>query len=651
MQETLLATLSENPKTKAKNKDVSLLVTSPCHIVSTRTRSQPNSRRVTPTRDSITTTITASVDTSCALVEKVLPNGDIYTGGLVDGVPHGKGKYLWSDGCMYEGEWKKGKANGGGKFSWPTGASYEGHFKLGKMDGFGTFIGVDGEAYSGNWVSDKKHGFGEKRYANGDVYQGLWKFNLQDGDGKYSWSNGNEYIGEWKNGVIFGKGVLVWDNGNRYEGYWENGVPKGKGMLTFGSGNANGNGRVCGGGEDLKRVALDPVGGGGRKRSSVDGNFPRICIWELDGEAGDITCDIVDNVEASMFYRDGSDDNGGGCEGNVQQQQPGRSPCSSVDCEVNKKQGQTISKGHKNYDLMLNLQLGVRHSVGKHASITRELRQGDFDPKEKFWTRFPPEGSKSTPPHQSVDFRWKDYCPMVFRHLRELFAIDPADYMLAICGSDTLREFSSPGKSGSFFYLTQDDRFMIKTVKKSEVKVLIKMLPSYYQHVCQYKNSLVTKFFGVHCVKPMGGQKTRFVVMGNLFCSEYRIHKRFDLKGSSHGRTTDKPEGEIDETTTLKDLDLNFVFRLERSWFNELIRQIYRDCEFLEAERIMDYSLLIGLHFRDDYSSDEMMSLNDKHFEKRNSHNEETSMRGYHLLPDMDWVIEGRSPVFDDLFL
>ncbi|GFQ06582.1 phosphatidylinositol 4-phosphate 5-kinase 1 [Phtheirospermum japonicum] len=40
--------------------------------------------------------------------------------------------------------------------------------------------------------------------------------------------------------------------------------------------------------------------------------------------------------------------------------------------------------------------------------------------------------------------------------------------MLAICGNDALRELSSPGKSGSFFYLTQDDRFMIKTVKKSE---------------------------------------------------------------------------------------------------------------------------------------------------------------------------------------
>jgi len=60
--------------------------------------------------------------------------------------------------------------------------------------------------------------------------------------------------------------------------------------------------------------------------------------------------------------------------------------------------------------------------------------------------------------------------------------------------------------------------------------------------------------------------------MGNVFCSEYRIHKRFDLKGSSHGRITDKPREEINETTTLKDLDLDYVFRLEQSWFQELKR-------------------------------------------------------------------------------
>lgn len=49
--------------------------------------------------------------------------------------------------------------------------------------------------------------------------------------------------------------------------------------------------------------------------------------------------------------------------------------------------------------------------------------------------------------------------------------MDAADYMISICGNDALRELSSPGKSGSFFYLTNDDRYMIKTMKKAEVKV------------------------------------------------------------------------------------------------------------------------------------------------------------------------------------
>jgi 1-phosphatidylinositol-4-phosphate 5-kinase len=54
--------------------------------------------------------------------------------------------------------------------------------------------------------------------------------------------------------------------------------------------------------------------------------------------------------------------------------------------------------------------------VGRHsAPNTLDLKSRAFDPNEKVWTRFPPEGSKHTPPHQSCDFRWKDYCPLVFR--------------------------------------------------------------------------------------------------------------------------------------------------------------------------------------------------------------------------------------------
>jgi len=64
------------------------------------------------------------------------------------------------------------------------------------------------------------------------------------------------------------------------------------------------------------------------------------------------------------------------------------------------------------------LALEHRHTVGRHSAPTSlDLKPSAFDPKEKVWTRFPPEGSKHTPPHQSCDFRWKDYCPLVFRSL------------------------------------------------------------------------------------------------------------------------------------------------------------------------------------------------------------------------------------------
>uniref|UniRef100_M1BKJ7 1-phosphatidylinositol-4-phosphate 5-kinase n=2 Tax=Solanum TaxID=4107 RepID=M1BKJ7_SOLTU len=188
--------------------------------------------------------------------------------------------------------------------------------------------------------------------------------------------------------------------------------------------------------------------------------------------------------------------------------------------------------------------------------------------------------------------------------------------MISICGNDALRELSSPGKSGSFFYLTNDDKYMIKTLKKAEVKVLLGMLPAYYNHVRAFENTLVTKFFGLHCVKLTGPaqKKVRFVIMGNLFCTEYAIHRRFDLKGSSHGRVTEKSESQIDSTTTLKDLDLNFIFRLQKVWFQEFCRQVDRDCDFLEQERIMDYSLLVGVHFREVSGSGEPVTT-----ETRNS--------------------------------
>ena len=57
-----------------------------------------------------------------------------------------------------------------------------------------------------------------------------------------------------------------------------------------------------------KRVSMDECNNNNNNNNNNSNSnnksviFPRICIWELDGEAGDITCDIV---EASMIYGGG----------------------------------------------------------------------------------------------------------------------------------------------------------------------------------------------------------------------------------------------------------------------------------------------------------------------------------------------------------
>ncbi|RZR71668.1 hypothetical protein BHM03_00006323 [Ensete ventricosum] len=543
-------------------------------------------------------TLASSSQVSFRVTEITLTRGDKYCGTLLGNVPEGSGKYVWSDGCTYEGEWRRGMRHGHGKIMWSSGAVYDGEFSGGYMHGNGNYSGPDNLTYKGRWKLNLKHGLGYQTYPNGDIFEGSWIQGVIEGHGKYVWANENMYIGNMKGGKMSGKGTLTWKNGDSYEGNWLDGMMHGFGVYTWvDSGCYVGTwtrGHLINFEQSrakhvaLERrwsleVAIEKVIGHDMTLESVaesdekavDTNVP---ILEREYMQGVLISEVVINNSFLMSPR------------KAKRRQ------KRLMKEI-KKPGEAIIKGHRSYDLMLSLQLGIRYTVGKITPIQRrEVRASDFGPRASFWMNFPNEGSQLTPPHHAEDFKWKDYCPMVFRNLREMFKIDAADYMMSICGSAALRELSSPGKSGSIFFLSQDDRFMIKTLRKSEVKVLLRMLPNYYHHVRTYDNTLITKFFGLHRVKPSSGQKFRFVVMGNMFCTELRIHRRFDLKGSSLGRSTDNVE--IDENTTLKDLDLDYCFYLEPSWRDALLKQIEIDSKFLETQCIMDYSLLLGVHYR-----------------------------------------------------
>ena len=175
------------------------------------------------------------------------------------------------------------------------------------------------------------------------------------------------------------------------------------------------------------------------------------------------------------------------------------------------KLGETINAEHRSYELMLDLQLGVRYSVSRASPFPapKGLQPQHFCEKVK--SDFPRVGSADTPPHPNGDFRWKDYAPAAFRKLRALFVVDPGEYMLSICGEQALRELSSPGKSGALFYISHDDRFLIKTMRRNEMQTFLRMLPAYYEHVATNPHTLLTKFYGLYRIQMRGkaGRKVR----------------------------------------------------------------------------------------------------------------------------------------------
>ncbi|XP_050210026.1 phosphatidylinositol 4-phosphate 5-kinase 7 [Mercurialis annua] len=613
----------------------------------------------------------------------VLSNKDTYSGEFKGVLPHGKGKYTWTDGTVYQGDWEEGKMTGKGRIIWPSGANYEGDFCGGYLHGFGTLIGPDRSQYRGAWRMNIQHGLGRKEYSNSDIYEGSWKEGVHEGSGKYSWNSGHTYIGNWKGGKMNERGVMKWENGDLFDGYWLNNLRNGSGVYMFADGGCyfgtwsrglkDGKGTFYPAGTKLpslrrwctslghdesgrsslshssslnsvqEEVPKPSVMRSFSEKISVGGMFktsgqPKCGTNSLDencapcGSSGrmnrrtyslndklapsESSRELISN-ESSHMFSEASDV--------AQKELQGKSTViyereymqgvlvkeriktveksskskqkSKFQVKVKKNSCVDFFEGHQSYYLMLNLQLGIRYTVGKITPVPRrEVRTSDFGDRARISMYFPRKGSQFTPPHYSIDFYWKDYCPMVFRNLREMFKLDAAEYMMSICGDDGLRELSSPGKSGSIFYLSHDDRFVIKTLKKSELKFFLRMLPNYYDHVGRHENTLITKFFGVHRIKLRGGRKVRFVVMGNMFCTELKIHRCYDLKGSTHGRFTDADK--IQANTTLKDLDLTYEFQMDKLLRESLFRQLSEDCLFLQSQHIIDYSLLLGLHFR-----------------------------------------------------
>ncbi|XP_051279639.1 phosphatidylinositol 4-phosphate 5-kinase type-1 beta [Dicentrarchus labrax] len=250
------------------------------------------------------------------------------------------------------------------------------------------------------------------------------------------------------------------------------------------------------------------------------------------------------------------------------------------------------------------IQLGIGYTVGNLTSKPdRDVLMQDFYVVESVF--LPSEGSNLTPAHHYPDFRFKTYAPLAFRYFRDLFGIKPDDYLYSLV-NEPLIELTNPGASGSLFYLTSDDEFIIKTVQHKEAKFLQRLLPGYYMNLNQNPRTLLPKFYGLYCIQS-GGINIRLVVMNNVLPRSVKMHYKYDLKGSTYKRRASRKEREK-ACPTYKDLDFQDMHEeglyFDAETYNNLMKTLQRDCRVLESFKIMDYSLLLGVHVLDQNQRD-----------------------------------------------
>lgn len=196
----------------------------------------------------------------------------------------------------------------------------------------------------------------------------------------------------------------------------------------------------------------------------------------------------------------------------------------------------------------------------------------------------------------------KDFAPKAFRFLRREFGTNTAEYLHS--WSDlNIEQQKSLGKSGSVFMFSSDKKFVLKTITQSESKFLRGIFEEYCKHMISFPNSLLTKIYGHHRVD-VKGKKVYFVILGNVIATNLTLHETYDLKGSSIGRSLNQTLKKNSpslrpKTTVMKDNDFIANGRkltLSVQTRDLLLKQIEDDCSFLERLKIMDYSLLVGIH-------------------------------------------------------
>ncbi|XP_044274642.1 phosphatidylinositol 5-phosphate 4-kinase type-2 beta isoform X3 [Varanus komodoensis] len=255
--------------------------------------------------------------------------------------------------------------------------------------------------------------------------------------------------------------------------------------------------------------------------------------------------------------------------------------------------------------LLSVLMWGVNHTINELSNVPVPvmLMPDDF----KAYSKIKVDNHLFNKENLPSRFKFKEYCPLVFRNLRERFGIDDQDYQNSVTRSAPVYS-ESHGRCGVRFLTTYDRRFVIKAVSSEDVAEMHNILKKYHQFIVEcHGNTLLPQFLGMYRLT-VDGVETYMVVTRNVFSHRLTVHRKYDLKGSTVAREASDKE-KAKDLPTFKDNDfLNEGQKLHvgEECKKNFLEKLKRDVEFLAQLKIMDYSLLVGIHDVDRAEQEEM---------------------------------------------
>ncbi|CAB3244086.1 unnamed protein product [Arctia plantaginis] len=256
---------------------------------------------------------------------------------------------------------------------------------------------------------------------------------------------------------------------------------------------------------------------------------------------------------------------------------------------------QKVKLFRANEPLLSVFMWGVNHTINElsHVSIPVMLLPDDFRAYSKLKVDNHLFNKENMPSH----FKVKEYCPLVFRNLRERFGIDDIDYKESLTRSQPIPDDSS-GKSGAKFYQSYDRLFILKTLTSEEVERMHSFLKHYHPYIVErHGKTLLPQYLGMYRLT-VDGIEHYLVATRNVFSNHLNIHRKYDLKGSTVDREASEKELEK-ELPTLKDNDFikqGVRIDIGDAAKEKLLETLTADVEFLTKLHLMDYSLLLGVH-------------------------------------------------------